>query len=189
MKAVATLLVAVFLAPQAVAEQLAGVTFPEHVTRGGHELVLNGMGLREATVFMVDVYVAGLYLETKSSDAASILDPARTKQLVMRFVRSVGKERLVDAFTEGFEKNAGRKREGVASGLATLNAAMADVKKDDVIALTYVPDSGVTVTVKGQDVALISGGDFQRVLFSIWLGTQPPNVTLREGLLGRAAKR
>ena len=189
MKAGATLLLAVLLAPQAFAEPSAGVTFPDHVNVGGHELVLNGLGLREATVFMVDVYVAGLYLETKSSDAASILDPARTKRLVMRFVRSVGKEKLVEAFTDGFEKNAGEKREIVAPGLVALNAAMADVKKDDAIALTYVPDTGVTVTVKGQDVALIPGGDFQRVLFSVWLGAQPPNVTLREGLLGRAAKR
>jgi hypothetical protein len=44
----------------------------------------------------------------------------------------------------------------------------------------------VTVSIKGKDAAVIRGDDFQRVLFSIWLGANPPNVSLREGLLGRA---
>jgi hypothetical protein len=62
---------------------------------------------------------------------------------------------------------------------------MSDVKKDDIITLTYAPRAGVTVTVKGADVAVIPGEDFQHVLFSIWLGPSPPNARLREGLLGR----
>jgi hypothetical protein len=44
------------------------------------------------------------------------------------------------------------------------------------------------VSVKGKEAALIPGAEFQRVLFSIWLGAHPPNVSLREGLLGRASK-
>jgi Chalcone isomerase-like len=177
------------LAVPAGAAQLAGVNFPDHATVDGRELVLNGLGLREATILMVDVYVAGLYLEVKSSDPAAILDAGRPKQLVMRFVRSVGKERLADSWTEGFDKNAGAKRSALASALAKLNEAMSDVKKDDVVTLTYVPDTGVTITVKGVDAAVIPGDDFQRVLFSIWLGAHPPNIPLREGLLGRAPNR
>ena len=62
---------------------------------------------------------------------------------------------------------------------------MADVGKEDVIALTYLPDSGVTVTVKGKDAAVIPGADFQQVLFSIWL--EPTRQTSRSvGLFGRA---
>ena len=182
------LVVAVLLALPAAAAKLAGVTLPDQVSVGDKTLVLNGLGLREATVLMVDVYVAGLYLETKSSDPSAILKPDQVKQLVMRFVRSVGKEKLVEAWTEGFDKNAGDQKAALASGLAKLNAAMTDVKKEDRITLTYQPDQGVTVTVNGKDEVVIPGDDFQRVLFSIWLGASPPNVSLREGLLGRAQK-
>lgn len=188
MKAAAIALAACLLAAPAAAGELGGVTLPDQASVGGKTLVLNGLGLREATVLMVDVYVAGLYLETKSSDAQAILPAGVTKHLVMKFVRSVGKEKLADAWTEGFEKNAGDLKAAVAPGLAQLNAAMADVKKDDVLSLTYVPGSGTTVTVKGKDAATIQGEDFQRVLFSIWLGPNPPNVPLREGLLGRVTK-
>jgi len=176
-----------FFAVAAQAAPLAGVTLPDHVTAHGRELVLNGAGLREATVFMVDVYVAGLYLPAKTSDPADILEPDRPKELVMRFVRNVGKEKLTEAWTEGFDKNAGDQRTAVAPGLAQLNAAMTDVKKDDVVTLLYEPGAGVTVTVKDREAAVIPGEEFARVLFSIWLGANPPNVSLREGLLGRTA--
>jgi len=181
-------LVLLALAPPAWGAGLAGVQVPENATAGGKTLVLNGVGLREATVLMVDVYVAGLYVEEKTTDPAAILAPGATKRLVMTFVRSVGREKLAEAWTEGFDKNAGDKRQALASALATLNAAMTDVKKDDTIALTYLPDSGVTVSVRGKDAAVIAGDDFQRVLYSIWLGPNPPNVGLREGLLGRSSK-
>jgi hypothetical protein len=188
MKSVAIVLLALVVALPAAAGELEGITLPDQVTVSGRTLVLNGLGLREATVLMVNVYVAGLYVETKSSDPGPILKAEQTKQLVMRFVRSVGKEKLAEAWTEGFDKNAGDKRAALASGLAKLNAAMTDVKKEDTIVLTYQPDTGVTVSVKGKDAAVIPGEDFQRVLFSIWLGDKPPNVGLREGLLGRAPK-
>ena len=114
-----------------------------------------------------------------------ILETGQPKQIVMKFVRSVGKETLAKTFTEGFDKNVGDHRAACASGLATLDATLTDVKKEDSITLTYLPDRGVTVSVKGKDAALIPGAEFQRVLFSIWLGADPPNVSLREGLLGR----
>ena len=187
MRKASILLAAIAVALPALAGKLAGITLPEQVSVGGRTLVLNGMGLREASVLMVDVYVAGLYVESKSQDAAAILDATQAKRLVMRFMRSVGKEKLAEAWTEGFDKNAGDRRAALSSELATLNAAMVDVKKEDLITLTYLPDTGVTVSVPGKGDLVIAGADFQRVLFSIWLGPDPPNVSLREGLLGRDA--
>lgn len=187
MRKATLLLLALVLARPASSARLEGVELPDQVSVAGRNLVLNGLGVREATVLMVNVYVAGLYLEAKSSDPAVILSPEHPKRIVMKFVRSVGKEKLTEAFTDGFGKNSGADGAALAGRLATLNAAMTDVRKEDVIALTYVPETGVTVTVKGKDAAVIPGADFQHALFSIWVGANPPNVSLREGLLGRAA--
>jgi hypothetical protein len=188
MRLLAKALAFLLMAGSARAAELAGVTLPDQATAGGKTLILNGLGLREATALQVDVYVAGLYLEAKSSDGTAIAASSGTKQLVMKFVRSVGREKLAEAWTEGFQKNAGDKAASLATSLDTLNGAMSDVKKGDVIAMTYAPGTGTTITVKGKDAAVIPGEDFQRVLFSIWLGASPPNVSLREGLLGRAPK-
>ena len=175
---------ALVLAVPASAGQLAGVSLPDETEAGGKTLVLNGLGLREATLLMVDVYVAGLYLEAKTSDASAILGGDRAKRLVLKFVRSVGREKLVEAWNEGLDKNAGEKREAVAGGFARLNAAMADVKKGDTLVLTFLPGQGTSVEVNGKPAATSEGDEFQSVLFSIWLGADPPNVALRDGLLG-----
>ena len=183
------LAVALAAASPTLAGTLEGVTLPDEVNAGGKTLVLNGLGLREATVLKVNVYVAGLYLPAKSQDPGSILKADLPKQIVMRFVRNVGKEKLAEAWNEGFDKNAGASTEAVASGLEKLDAAMADVRSDDTIVLTYLPESGTNVTVKGKDAGTIPGADFARVLFSIWLGPNPPNIGLRDGMLGRAPAR
>ena len=51
-------------------------------------LTLNGMGIREATVFNVDVYVAGLYLPEASNDGNAIVQANGLKRIVLHFVRA-----------------------------------------------------------------------------------------------------
>lgn len=169
----------------AASAELAGVTLPDETQVGDLRLVLNGLGLREATFLKVDVYVAGLYVEERSSDPAPILDPARAKRLVMRFVRDVGREKLVDAWNEGFEKNAAGKLEALRRSIDTLNGWMIDVRDGDTITLTWIPGSGTEVEVPGRPAGSIEGDAFGRALLSIWLGDSPPNEGLKEGLLGR----
>src|SRR5215472_8810263 len=82
---------------------LNNVTLPDTNQVGSTPLVLNGMGLR--TKYMVKVYVAGLYIPQKSSDAAAILKADVPKRIVMHFVRDVSKSQLTDGFTESFEAN------------------------------------------------------------------------------------
>ena len=45
------------------------VNFPEQVQVEGSTLTLNGLGLRQATVLKVNVYVAALYVVKPSTDA------------------------------------------------------------------------------------------------------------------------
>jgi|SRR6478609_7690395 len=79
------------LALPAGARDCEGVSMPDEVTVEGAKLVLNGMGLREATVFNVNVYVAGLYLLKKSSDGEKIAAAEEPKQIRIQFVRNVSK--------------------------------------------------------------------------------------------------
>jgi hypothetical protein len=176
------------LASSALAGELAGVTLPDEVTVSGRTLRLNGMGLREATVLRVDVYVAGLYLETPSSSAAEILDSEAPRRLVMEFVRAVRRKDLVKGFTEGFEKNAGRDREALLERLGRLNAWMPDVGEGDTLTFTYTSGEGLLVVVKDEAKGIIPGADFARAFLSIWLGPSPPNPGLKEGLLGGSMK-
>lgn len=170
------------MACPAMAASLAGVEMPDTFDLGGNELVLNGLGLREATFLKVNVYVAGLYLPRKTADAAVILEQDEPAALHMKFVRKVGRDDLTEAWTEGFEKNgAGPELE---ERIARLNGWMTDLSKGDEMRFEYLPGEGVDVTVKGESKGRIEGADFARALWSIWLGPNPPNPGLKKGLLG-----
>jgi len=148
-------------------------------------LVLNGLGVREATVFNVDVYVAGLYLPQRSSDPATILRPDEAKVLQMVFVHDVTRDQMNKAFREGFEKNAGTSPLGLSPRIDQLIGYMADLKKGDTLVFTALPGAGVEVRANGQLKGTIAGDDFAQAFFRIWLGPHPPNAGLKEGLLGR----
>ncbi|HLX76390.1 MAG TPA: chalcone isomerase family protein, partial [Terriglobales bacterium] len=83
------------------ADTLAGVTLPDTVQVGSATLVLNGLGVRKK--FVVKVYVAGLYLEQKSSDANAIIKAEARKRIVMHFVHRASKDQMMSAFDESFK--------------------------------------------------------------------------------------
>lgn len=151
---------------------------PNKVKVAGKALVLNGMGIREATVFKVDVYVAGLYLEKKSNDSGSIISSEQAKRLVLKFVREVDREDMVKAWRTGFGGKG-----ALAARVGKLSAYMADLEEGDTMTFTYLPGKGTEVKVKGKRRGVIEGDDFGRALFAIWLGSSPPNAGLKMGLL------
>ena len=104
------------------AKTLAGVTMPDTKMVGGVALKLNGLGMREATMFKVDVYVAGLYVEKTSASAKELLEATGPKELVLKFVRNVSAADLSGAWKEGLEKNGGGK--AIAAKVEHLNAMM-----------------------------------------------------------------
>ena len=162
---------------------LAGVTLPDTVQAGSTSLQLNGLGLR--TKFMIKVYVAGLYLPQKSSDANAILHPDAAKQIVMHFVRDVTKNQLTDGFADSFHNNTPDAEKSLKSEVDRFFAALQSVKEGEEITLTYVPEKGTSVIIAGKEKLIINGPAFAEMLFSVWLGDKPPNAALKKGLLSQ----
>lgn len=164
------------------AASLAGVTMPDTVQVAGKMLVLNGLGLR--TKFVVKVYVAGLYLEQKSSDPSAILKADAPKRIVMQFLRGVSKKQMVDAFDESFANNAPDARKTMKADIDRMLDALEPLKEGDQMAFTYLPGTGTTLAINGKEKLTIADPAFGPVLFSVWLGPKPPNADLKKGLLG-----
>src|SRR5262245_53547794 len=119
----------------------SGVTMPDTVQVEGKTLTLNGMGLREATVFNVNVYVAGLYLVNKSNTPDQINGSEQVKRLDLHFVRDVDRDDITEAWTSGFKKNHADMAK-LGGDIAKLNSWMTDIKKGDEISFVYVPGKG-----------------------------------------------
>jgi hypothetical protein len=180
----AMLLALVLLSSSADAKTKDGVTMADTVSVGGKTLVLNGLGTRKATVLVigrVKVYVAGLYLEAKEKNGQTILNSTTAKRLVLKFVRDVEKDKVTNAWDEGFQRNVPGQVGALKPKIDQLNSWMADMKEGESMSFTY-QNGSLEVNVKGTSKGSIQGADFAKAFFSIWLD-KPPNSGLKEGLL------
>jgi hypothetical protein len=164
------------------AKEVAGVSLPETTTVEGKTLRLNGAGLRKKMVFKV--YVAGLFLETPSKDASTVISSDQVKSMQLSVLRSLSTAQINEAINEGFEKNSGSQMAALKARLARLNAMIPNVEKGDQILLTYVPGRGTVVAAKNAEKGVIEGKDFADALFSVWLGPNPVQEDLKKSLLG-----
>jgi len=160
------------------------VGFPETITVEGDTLKLNGLGLREATMLKVDVYVAGLYVANPSKEAAALLAAGGPKAIHLHFVRKVGGADMVKAWTEGFAKNGAPTE--MKPRLDKLNGWMKDVDAGSTLRFTWLKDGSTKVEADGKELGRIEGEDFSRMLYTVFLGPNPPNPGLKTGLLGGA---
>jgi Chalcone isomerase-like len=172
------------LATPAFGAECNGITAPDTVTIGSSDLVLNGMGIRKATVLQAKVYVGSLYLLEKSKDGSLILATDRPWQLVLRFVRDVDVSDMRDALEVGLRKAAGDKLVALSQRIETLKASKVEFKEGQYLSFTNDPTNGVAVDLNGAGGPTIRGADFSLALLSMWIGAEPRDPGLKAGLLG-----
>ena len=169
----------------AQAKECKGVNFPDQAQVEGSNLMLNGLGLRQATMLKVSVYVAALYTAKPSGDPNAILGSDSPKELILQFVRDVGADDLRKGWEEGFEKNAKGQLPALKERIETFKGWTADIKTGQRLTFVLKPGVGTQVDVNGTAKGTIKGDDFAKALLAIWLG-DPPNPEIKSGLLGGA---
>jgi len=168
------------------AKECKGVNFPDQAQVEGSSLILNGLGLRQATMMKVNVYVAALYVTKTSTDPKALLGSNEPSELILQFVRSVGAEDLRKGWSEGFEKNSKDQLPALKDRIAMLNGWMGDVKTGERLTFIHKPGAGLQVDVNGAVKGTVKGDDFAKAFFAIWLGGDPPNPEIKAGILGGA---
>lgn len=179
-------MVLAFMAGASLAQagECEGIRVPDTLEVGGEKLVLNGLGLREATMFKVNVYVAALYLKEKSDDGESIAGADHPKLMRLSFLRTVSKADMRKAITEGFQKSSPDEWPKLQERVQRFFELLPAFNAGETLTLWYAPGKGVQVKAPGQGSGVIEGLDFARALFRVWLGEHPPSTSLKKGLLG-----
>ena len=164
------------------AREVAGITMPAVLSGAGVNLLLNGMGVRREKVFF-KAYVIALYLEKPTADAQTAIQTNDAKCVVMTMLRDIGREMFIHAVESGIIRNSGPVMPILRARLDLLEQALPDLRKGDVLELTWVPDTGTLVRGQGRTMT-IPGKDFADALFAVWLGPNPVEVALKRALLG-----
>ena len=175
------LCVLALLAGPAAAAEVGGVTFPDTRTAGGATLRLNGAGLRLYSVFRVNVYAAGLYLEQPSTSADAILRSPQRKLIEVRALRAVKAPDIQSAWQASFEANCQAPCR-IPGDAAQFIAAVRPSAVGDANAYLFSP-AGVQVSVNGQ-AAGTYGPAFGQLLLYTFIGPSPPTEALKRALLG-----
>ena len=167
--------------------EMEGQKFEPTVQVGGQTLNLNGVGLRRRAIFKV--YVAGLYVPQKSTNAATVINDKGARRVSLRMLRDVDAGSFIDSFNEGLKNNLTEAqltalKPQMDSLTATLKS-IGEAKKGDAINFDYTPEGGTRISVNGQPRGdAITGADFFAAVLRIWLGEKPADESLKKGMLG-----
>ena len=175
----------IFFSSVCYALKVKGVNFPETVTINDKSCKLTGVGIRKK--FIINVYLGALYMSQPTQSASEVISSELVKRIYMHFLYSeVRADQLVEAWNEGFEKNAGNAVTALKDKINRFNGFFNEpMKKGETMQLTYIPGKGTEVIIKGKVKGVIEGSDFMKALFSIWFGPFPPSKGLKKGMLGK----
>ncbi len=166
--------------------EIEGIEVPATIRSGdgNTELVLNGAGLREK--LYIDVYVAGLYLPARISDAATILGDDGPASVIMNIVYSkISKKKITDGWIEGLDDNTtADERKAIQPRLEAFNRLFTAMQKGDELRIDYTPARGTEVRLNGELRGSVEGNDFFRALLKVWLGSDPVSKSLKQDMLG-----
>ena len=182
----ATILAFVLALPTQAQVTINGVTLPATVKAGESTLSLNGGGIRKKLFFKL--YVGGLYLSEKSSDASAIINADKPMAVKLQITSSmISSENMSEAITEGFEASTGG---NTAPLKAKITEFVNTFKKEEIVEgnvfdIIYVPGKGVESYKNGKLQGTIEGMDFKKALFGIWLGSKPADEDLKKAMLAK----
>lgn len=184
-KTIATLLLATTLITPAAALDVNGVSIPDQLKVGTHELQLQGAGMRSK--WFLDLYVSGLYTSVDNSSAASVLAADKPQAIRLHITSGlITSKRMIESTMEGFRASTHDQLAPIETQIDNFMAAFkAEIHEGDIFDLIYVPGEGVNVVKNGTHLTQIPGLAFKQALFGIWLSDQPAQKNLKAEMLGR----
>jgi flagellar motor switch/type III secretory pathway protein FliN len=171
---------------EAQAATLEGQRFEDTTELSDRTLRLNGLGLRG--VAWVKAFVAGLYLSAPTKDAAQAIAMQGPKRVRLKIMLAAPSEELTKSLirrinrheTEAVKTQLGDR----LPKLASMIDGLGDLQPGDTLDLDYIPDKGVSLRYNDKAVGgTVPGDDLYRAVLKIFVGEQPVDGRMKEGLL------
>ena len=186
MKVFVSLILSMLIAAPLHARQIAGIEMPDATDAGGAPLVLNGAGVR--TRMFMDIYVGGLYLQAKSSNAQQIIAADEPMAIRLHMVSGlVTSEAMEEATLEGYQNATGGDTSALQEHIEAFIAVFREpIAEGDIFTIAHEPGKGLQIYKNGTFKNTVDGGmPFKSATFAIWLGDEPAHEGLKKGMLGK----
>jgi hypothetical protein len=156
---------------------------PDTLRSRGHLFRLNGVAVYRK--FGIKVLTAGLWLDHRERNPATILRSDLPRRYVTHFYHEVSANRIREEWKKGLEANTPNATPTVRAQFRTLYGWIRDFSPGDEITVTYLPGEGSLVEIQGTDRGLLPGKGFADAYFGCALGPKPrPSPSFRRRLLG-----
>lgn len=166
-------------------QRVSGVELPEQLNLNEQKLLYNGGGVREK--LWIDLYVAALYLQEKSSDTKQILTSNKPMSVRLHIVsKLITSKKMIDAVEEGFRNSTNGNTASIRKRIDSfIEFFKEEIVKGDEFDLLYIPGKGTIAYKNGVKKGEIAGLDFKAALFGIWLSNKAADDDLKEKMLGK----
>ncbi|PKO28378.1 MAG: hypothetical protein CVU36_17730 [Betaproteobacteria bacterium HGW-Betaproteobacteria-9] len=165
----------------------AATAFEKTTSLAGTTLVMNGTGTRYKAIFKV--YDMAMYLPSTARTSEAVLALPGPKRLSFVAQRKVTGTDLGLAFIRGLKDNNPpelmRKHTPATTRLIEIFSGKAYVAEGHTFAMEFVPGKGTQFFIQGEPQGQpIDDAEFFQMILRIWLGNDPVDMHLKEGLLG-----
>lgn len=172
-----------------ITDKSTGESFPKEVSfnAGGKDFSLEATGVSTRKKLIIKVYSVAHYLQNagnfKDNLLAAIMSDDNAKQLTIKWVRAVPKDKVVEGYQESFKTAIDdpaytQLQPQIETYLGFFNH---DVQKGDVHILKWIPGGVIEVEINGAKVGAITSAEFAKGLWNIWFGQK--SVVNRDALM------
>lgn len=170
------------------AAEVSGQKVEDTAVVAGKTLKLNGAGIR--SIGEAHIYLVAMYLTEKKNTEAGVLSVAGPKRLSLTFQRDLKAEALGQLFITASTKNSTKAEQAKVVNqivqLGDIFAAMADLKKGDILTLDWTPGKGSIMALNGKAQGdPLPEVEFFNSLLRIWVHEPSTYPELTAQVLGR----
>ncbi len=156
-----------------------------HMVKGQERpmtLSLRGVGVK--TIFMLRVFIAGLYLKPDCT-ADQAMSGDQPKYLSVKFyVKIPGREFTKYTIANMRPNLTTAEFEEVKSLFKRMGELFPDINKGDELVLDYEPGVGTAFVHNGKERGVIEGELFAKAIFGTWIGPRPIDHIIKAQVLG-----
>ncbi len=181
------LLIAIPLTALAITEPDTETVYDDAITVNGVDMVVTGVALREKTFLKVDVYTIVSYVKKGAglgeNKAAGLLNLEEPKMLQMDLTRGFSNKKLKNAFSDVIEENYDDMGAFQSDMDTFLGYFTADAEDGDRIIFGFCPAEGLTTSLNGTELGVITNVAFMKALWTVWFGAEPADEDMRDNLV------